>query len=119
MYAVGLLAFAVGYLGLGLVGGGPGVFVLVAVYGLFPAFTDGVGKAWVSTLVPEELRGRAQGVFRGLTSGAILLAGLWAGLAWDAGPGAGVLPLTIAGAGGLLAATALAVGYRATVRARS
>ena len=102
-----------------MVGGGPLVFVLVAVYGLFPAFTDGVGKAWVSTLVPAELRGRAQGVFQGLTSGAILIAGLWAGLLWDAGPGAGVLPLTIAGVGGLLAATALVVGHTAMVRARN
>lgn len=107
VYAVGLLAFAVGYLGLGLTTGGPYVFLLVAVYGLFPAFTDGVGKAWVSTLVPDDRRGRAQGVFQALTSGAVLLAGLWAGLIWNLGPGAGVLPLIVSGAGSLLAAVTL------------
>jgi len=111
VYAVGLLAFAAGYLGLGLTTGGPLVFVLVATYGLFPAFTDGVGKAWISTLVPADRRGRAQGVFQALTSGAILTAGLWAGLAWDAGPGAGVLPLVLAGTGGLVAALALTLGH--------
>ncbi|OZB77937.1 MAG: MFS transporter, partial [Microbacterium sp. 14-71-5] len=70
VYAVGLLAFAVGYVGLALVGKGPVVFVLLAVYGLFPALTDGVGKAWISSLVPAEHRGRAQGAFQALSSGA-------------------------------------------------
>lgn len=107
VYAVGLLAFAVGYLGLGLAEGGPAVFVLLAVYGLFPAFTDGVGKAWISSLVAEPHRGRAQGVFQGVTSGAVLVAGLWAGLLWGAGPGAGVVPLVVAGIGALVAALAL------------
>lgn len=111
VYATGLVAFAVGYLGLALVDGGPAVFALVAVYGLFPALTDGVGKAWVSMLVPDALRGRAQGVFQGLSSGAVLIAGLWAGLLWTAGPGAGVVPLLLAGTGGLLAA-GLLVGLR-------
>lgn len=107
IYAVGLIAFATGYLGLGLVDGGPMVFVLVAVYGLFPAFTDGVGKAWISRLVPDDHRGRAQGVFQGLMSGSVLVAGLWAGLLWNTGPGDGVLPLLIAGSVGLLAGTLL------------
>ncbi|MEY4173262.1 MAG: hypothetical protein RI900_427, partial [Actinomycetota bacterium] len=62
VYAVGLVAFGVAYLGLGMVSGGWPVFALMAVYGLFPAFTDGVGKAWVSSLVPEAHLGRALGV---------------------------------------------------------
>ncbi len=61
VYGLGLLAFAVAYAGLGLVDGGPWVFVLVAVYGLFPALTDGVGKAWISTLVGDEHRGPRAG----------------------------------------------------------
>lgn len=111
VYAVGLLAFAVGYLGLGLVSGGPAVFVLIAIYGLFPAFTDGVGKAWISSLVPDEHRGRAQGIFQALTSGAVLFAGLWAGLLWTAGPGLGTVPLLISGFGALVAGLAM-IGLR-------
>jgi MFS family permease len=111
VYAVGLLAFAVGYAGLGLVSGGPWVYVLLAVYGLFPAFTDGVGKAWVSSLVPDELRGRAQGVYQGLNSAAVLLAGTWAGLLWSVGPGQGRIPLLIAGAVALMAGVAM-IGLR-------
>lgn len=109
VYAVGLAAFAVGYLGLGLVDGGPWAYVLIAVYGLFPAFTDGVGKAWVSTLVPDAHRGRAQGVFQALTSGAVLVAGLWAGLLWTAGSGSGTVPLQVSGLAALAGALLLVV----------
>ena len=115
VYAVGLVAFAIGYLGLGLVQGGAMVFVLIAIYGLFPAFTDGVGKAWISSLVPDEHRGRAQGVFQGLMSGSVLVAGLWAGLLWGAGPGSGVVPLLASGAAALVAAV-LMVTMRWAVR---
>ena len=107
VYAVGLVAFAIGYAGLGLVDGGPLVYVLIAVYGLFPAFTDGVGKAWISSLVPDEHRGRAQGVFQMLMNGAVLTAGLWAGLLWSTGPGAGTVPLLVSGAAGMVAAALL------------
>lgn len=111
VYAAGLVAFGAGYIGLGLSRGGAGVFLLLAVYGLFPAFTDGVGKAWVSSLVPAEHRGRAQGVFQALSSGAVLLAGLWAGLLWNAGPGSGTVPLLVSGAAAVIGAVAM-VGLR-------
>lgn len=109
VYAIGLLAFGIGYLGLALVGNGPLAVVLIALYGLFPAFTDGVGKAWVSGLVPDAHRGRAQGVFQAWTAVAIFLAGLWAGLLWTAGAGAGTLPLAISGVAGLLACVAMVI----------
>ncbi|WP_263731717.1 MFS transporter [Cellulomonas sp. SG140] len=117
VYAVGLLAFAIGYVGLALVGKGPAVFVLLAVYGLFPALTDGVGKAWISSLVPAEHRGRAQGAFQALSSGAVLVAGLWAGLLWDAGRGRGTVPLLVSGAGAVIAVPVLAaLRFRARPR---
>jgi MFS family permease len=110
VYGVGLLAFGVAYGGLALVDRGPWVWVLVGVYGLFPALTDGVGKAWISTLVGDEHRGRAQGVFQSLSNGAVFLAGLWAGLAWALGPGGGEVPLLVSGAVGLVAGLVLVVG---------
>ncbi len=116
VYAVGLAAFGVGYLGLGLTSGGATTYVLVAVYGLFPAFTDGVGKAWIASLVPREHLGRAQGTFQALNSGAVLVAGVWAGLLWRTGPGDGVLPLVVAGSVALAAAVVLVV---ASARQRS
>jgi MFS family permease len=106
---VGLLAFGLAYLGLGQVSGGWQVYALMALYGLFPAFTDGVGKAWVSSLVPAQHLGRALGVYQGLNNGAVLLAGLWAGLLWGVGAGSGVVPLTLAGCVGVMGALAVAV----------
>ncbi len=108
VYAVGLAAFAVGYVGLGLVDGGWPVLLCAAIYGLFPAFTDGVGKAWISALVPVEHLGRAQGVFQACNAGAVLVAGVWAGLLWNVGPGDGVLPLLVAGGVGAVAAVGMA-----------
>ena len=104
VYGVGLLFFALGYLGLGLAQQGWLVFVLLPLYGGFAACTDGVGKAWVSSLTPRHLQGWAQGLFQGVTGGAILVAGLWAGLLWG---GDGQLPLLVSGSVGLVAAVGL------------
>ncbi len=98
VYALGLGCFAVGYVGLGLVDGGWAVVGLLVVYGGFAGITDGVGKAWISALAPPEVRGHAQGLFQGLAGAGILVAGLWAGLMWTAGPGSGVVPLLLSGA---------------------
>jgi MFS family permease len=113
VYALGLVCFAVGYLGLGLVDGGWAVVALMAVYGGFNGFTDGVGKAWITALTPPEQRGHAQGLFQGLGGGAVLIAGLWAGLAWELGPGSGVVPMLASGSVAAVAASGLwVVGRR-------
>ncbi|WP_099024650.1 MFS transporter [Mycolicibacterium palauense] len=110
VFGVGLGFFAVCYLGLGMTTDAVTAWLLIGVYGLFAACTDGVGKAWISTLVGRDLQASAQGVFQGLSGFAVLAAGLWAGLAWGAD---GRLPLLISGAVGAV----LAVGFVA-VRAR-
>ncbi len=97
VYAIGLFCFAVGYLGLGLLPPGPWVVLAFFVYGGFVGITDGVGKAWISSLAPPEIRGHAQGLLQGLSGGAVLLAGVWAGLAWSLGRGFGHTPLLISG----------------------
>src|SRR3954452_24484955 len=48
VYGLGLVFFALAYVGLGLTGDGVLPWLLLAAYGLFAALTDGVGKAWVS-----------------------------------------------------------------------
>ena len=113
VYALGLLLFAVGYIGLGVVDAPWLVFVLLPVYGGFAACTDGVGKAWVSSLAPELRQAGAQGLYQALTGGAILIAGLWAGLAWN---GTGVLPLLVSGiVAAILGVGLLAFGRRLEV----
>ncbi|WP_433875159.1 MFS transporter [Sinomonas atrocyanea] len=116
VFAAGLVFFAAGYLGLGLIDNPAWVFPVLIVYGGFAAATDGVGKAWVSSLAPAELQGKAQGLFQGLTGGGILVAGIWAGLAWG---DAGRVPLLVSGAGGLLLAVVLVVAGRRLARTAS
>ena len=102
VYAVGLAFFALGYLGLGLTHSHVLAWVILCAYGMFAACTDGVGKAWASSLAGPGLQGRAQGLYQGLTGGAVVLAGVWAGLAWH---GTGVVPVLVSG--GLAALFAL------------
>lgn len=109
---IGLLVFALAYAGLGATRSHLLSALLIGVYGVFTAFTDGVGKAWISGLLPRELQGTGQGVFQGMLGLGVLMAGLWAGLAWGADGG---IPLLISG--GLAAVLGLAIlvlGHRLT-----
>jgi MFS family permease len=108
VFGAGLLLFALAYTGLGLTRSHPVAWLLLAAYGGFTALTDGVGKAWISRLVPAADQGSGQGYFQGLTGLAVLVAGLWAGLAWGTD---GRLPLLVSGiAAALLAAGLLVAG---------
>ena len=104
VFGFGLVFFAVGYIGLGLTRDHVLAWFLIGVYGLFTACTDGVGKAWVSSLAGAGQQSTAQGVFQGGSGFAILIAGLWAGLLWGAD---GRVPLLISGVVGGAFATVL------------
>jgi MFS family permease len=106
VFGIGLVFFAIGYVGLGLTTDAVAAWLLTGVYGLFTGCTDGVGKAWISSLVGADQQGSAQGVFQGASGFAVLAAGLWAGFLWGAD---GSLPLLISGiAGGVFAVVLLA-----------
>jgi MFS family permease len=110
VFALGLLIFAVAYVGLGLTTSSPVVVLLFLVYGGYTALTDGVVKAWVSDLAPDVARGRALGYQQGLAGFGTILAGVWAGLLWR---GSGQAPLVVSGvAVGILGIVVL-VGGRA------
>jgi MFS family permease len=107
VFGIGLVFFAIGYLGLGLTTDAVAAWLLIGVYGLFTGCTDGVGKAWISSLVGADLQAGAQGLFQGASGFAVLAAGLWAGFLWGAD---GRLPLLISGVvGGVFALGLLAV----------
>jgi MFS family permease len=106
VFGIGLLFFALGYLGLGLTHNHVLAWLVLALYGLFSAFTDGVGKAWVSSLAPANRQGSAQGIFQSAIGLAVLVAGIWAGLAWGAD---GRIPLLVSGTAGAIIAGVLLV----------
>lgn len=104
--ALGLLVFAAVYAGLGATEDHLTAWLLMGGYGAYTGLTDGVGKAWVSRLLPAGAQGTGQGVFQGVLGGGVLVAGTWAGLAWGAD---GRLPLQLAGAGSALVGAGLFV----------
>ncbi len=104
VFGLGLACFAIAYLGLGLTRDHLAAWLLMAVYGGYTALTDGVGKAWVSGLLPDARQTSGQGLFQGLSGFGVLAAGVWAGLAWH---GDGRLPLLVSGAVAALVAGAL------------
>ena len=107
VFGIGLVFFAIGYTGLGLTTDTATAWLLIGLYGLFTGCTDGVGKAWISSLIGSELQASAQGVFQGASGFAVLAAGLWAGFLWGVD---GRLPLLISGIVGGVFAVALLAG---------
>ena len=106
VYAIGLCAFVIAYYLLGSSQSHSVAIIAITIYGLFPALTDGVGKAWVAKISEVDNRGRAQGVYQACMSFAVLGAGLWGGLAWS--KGAFQIPLIIAAIGAFAGAVTLA-----------
>ena len=109
VYAVGLVAFAAAYATLGLTQNHITAIVALALYGLFPALTDGVGKAWIAGMSEATHRGRAQGVYQASMNFAVLGAGIWGGAMWSKGDIQ--WPLIIAAVGAIIGAIVLATGH--------
>jgi MFS family permease len=102
IYLIGLIFFATAYITLGLTQNHTVALIALAIYGIFPALTDGVGKAWIGRLSSPEARGYSQGVFQANMSFAILAAGIWGGALWSSG--GTEIALVIAGFGALIGA---------------
>lgn len=83
VYTFGLLLFSLVYLGFAFNHHPSFVWVLFAVYGFYTAFTDGVGKAYASKLVQEDLRATGMGVYHMSNGLAAFAASAAAGLLWQ------------------------------------
>lgn len=78
----GFLLFSAVYLFFGLVRSSFFLWLLFPVYGLYMALTEGVGKAYISNLVPPEKTGTAFGVYNTIIGLTTFFASLFAGLFW-------------------------------------
>ena len=83
IYGGGLLVFSLAYFGFAFLNETIFIWILFALYGLYSAATEGISKAWVSDLVPDERRGSAIGLLTMLSSFAIMLGSFTAGFLWD------------------------------------
>ncbi|UCH66952.1 MAG: MFS transporter [Ignavibacterium sp.] len=83
VYGGGLLIFSLVYFGFAFITETLFIWILFALYGIYSAATEGVSKAWVSDLVPDEARGSAIGLLTMLSSFAIMLGTFTAGFFWD------------------------------------
>lgn len=107
VYTAGLVVFAITYLGLGLTASPRAVWCLLPFYGGYAALTDGISRTWIANSVDPHQRTWALGIHGATTGVAVLIAGLWSGLAWR---GTGTLPLTVSGIVAAFVATTLLPG---------
>jgi MFS family permease len=103
-YLLGLLGFAAAYAGFALAGSSEWVWPLFAIYGAHLALTDGVGKALLADLAPEDSRGTVLGLYQFALGLTALAASVLAGALWDT---VGAPAPFWLGAGGALAAALL------------
>jgi MFS family permease len=83
IFIVGLMIFSAVYFGFAINGNNIIVWVLFALYGIYASSTEGISKAWVSDLVPDEFRGSAIGLLTALSSFAIMFGSFLTGILWD------------------------------------
>jgi MFS family permease len=81
--ALGWLVYALVYLGFAVAASTWQIWGLFIGYGIYYGITEGVARAFVADLVPEERRGTAYGLYQGVVGIMLLPASLLAGWLWD------------------------------------
>ena len=81
---LGWFIYALVYVGFALASELWQVWLLFAGYGLYYGVVEGVARAFVADLVPEEKRGTAYGLYHGVVGLTLLPASLIAGWLWQA-----------------------------------
>ena len=81
---VGWTIYGLVYLGFAVSHTGAQIWVLFGLYGIYYALTEGVAKALVADIVPQEQRGTAYGLFNAAIGFSALPASLIAGILWQA-----------------------------------
>ena len=72
VFTIGLLVLSLTYFGFASLHFVSAIWALFVLYGLYAAFTEGVGRAIVADLVSPEVRGTAFGFFNAFTGAALL-----------------------------------------------
>lgn len=81
--AAGWTIYAIVYLGFALTESTIAPWILLGIYGLYQAMTEGVTKAFVTDVVPAHQRAGAIGLFYTITGLSMFVASFIAGAVWD------------------------------------
>lgn len=82
VYLMGLIMFAVVYIGMAFASQAWTFIAIFILYGAFSAATEGISKAWISNISAKEDTATAIGTFAGLQSICSLLASTIGGIVW-------------------------------------
>jgi MFS family permease len=80
---LGFILFAVLYYGFAKAGNITAIWVLFGLYGLFMGLTEGVQKAFLASIIPQDFKATAFGVYGTCVGLATFPASLIGGLLWD------------------------------------
>ncbi|MBN2072671.1 MAG: MFS transporter, partial [Actinobacteria bacterium] len=81
--SLGFLLFSLVYLFLGLIDKSLFIWFLFPIYGVYMALTEGIGKAYISLLVPQEKSGTAFGIYQTSIGVCSFFSSLIAGVMWN------------------------------------
>ncbi|KKT40436.1 hypothetical protein A3K29_03490 [Candidatus Collierbacteria bacterium RIFOXYB2_FULL_46_14] len=79
---IGFMMFALVYFSFGYITSSAWIWILFPIYGIYMAFTDGVGKAYISKLIPHEISASAFGIYQTLMGIGTFFASTIAGALW-------------------------------------
>jgi len=80
---LGFILFAIIYYGFAVAGSARTVWVLFGLYGVFMGLTEGVQKAFLTTIIPADFKATAFGVYNTAIGLALFPASLIGGWLWD------------------------------------
>lgn len=80
---LGFVLFAFLYYGFAVASDTKAIWILFGFYGLFMGLAEGVQKAFLTTIIPQDFKATAFGVFNTAVGLAMLPASLIGGLLWD------------------------------------
>ena len=80
---LGFVLFAFLYYGFGAASGTKAIWILFSLYGLFMGLTEGIQKAFLATIIPQDFKATAFGVYNTAVGLAMFPASLIGGWLWD------------------------------------
>ena len=80
---LGFILFSALYYGFAIAGSPTAIWVLFGLYGLFMGLTEGIQKAFLATIIPQDFKATAFGVYNTVVGLAMFPASLIGGWLWD------------------------------------